>query len=283
MTSSGSGFVAADAQFGISTVLKPYNGFEDRYQGQPTSTPVAFPGTRDALAGQDGYDPNLLAGIPCPLGALVMLLIPLAVADSLVTAYDYRIIWRMRNVRDYRLNRVPFHVGRQSPGAPDTTGGAPGAPRFVIPAISDALLYEEALPSPLAFPFASTVLQNRAFRIPVLNAGGSIEPLLVGPAAIGIFQQGILDPAAVGQTATDPLFLPIVTRCRGDEFMVLAQRQEQQPGQTWDFNGPAGGDLPFSEVYGKGGTGAGTHPSYPDVGIYVLFGSSSESTQQVQP
>lgn len=279
MTSSGSGFVAADAQFGIATVLKPYLDFEDRYQGQATSTPVAFPGTRDALAGQDGYDPNLLAGVACPLGALMMLLIPLAVANALVTSYDYRIIWRMRNVRDYRLNRVPFHVGRQSPGAPDTSG-AGSEPRFVIPAISDALLYEEALTVPLAAPYAVTYAQNRSFRIPTANAGGAVDPLLASPAAVGVFQQGVLDPGAVGQTASDPLFLPIVTRCRGDEFMLLAQREDQQPGDQWDFNGD---DLPFSEVYGKGGTGAGTHPSYQDVGIYVLFGTSSESTQQVQP
>ena len=65
-----------------------------------------------------------------------------------------------------------------------------------------------------------------------------------------------------------------------DAFMLLAQREAQPPGDRWDFNGD---DLPFSEVYGKGGTGAGTHPSYQDVGIYVLFGTSSESTQQVQP
>lgn len=276
MTSSGSGFVAADAQFSIASVLKPYDGFEDRYQGQPSSAPVAFPGTRDALAGQEGYDPNLLRGVPCPLGALMMLLIPLTVSNAIVTPYDYRLIWRMRNVRDYRLNRSPYHVGRQSPGAFDTSPGA--GPRFVVPAISDALLYEQALT--LTAPYAVTYVQNRVFRIPVGNAGGAFEPLLVSPNALGIFQQGVLDPFAVGQAATDPLFLPIVTRCRGDEFMVLATRSDSQDGETWDF---AADDLPFSDIYGKGGTGAGTHPSYPDVGIYVLFGASSEGTAQAQP
>lgn len=276
MTSSGSGFVAADAQFSIASVLKPYPNFEDRYQGQPSSAPVAFPGTRDALAGQDGYDPDLLRGVPCPLGALMMLLIPKAVANATATPYDYQIIWRMRNVRDYRLNRSPYHVGRQSPGAPDTDPG--GGPRFVIPGIVDALLYEQALA--LTAPFAVTYVQNRVFRIPAQNAGGAFDPLLVSPNAFGVFQQGVLDPATVGTTASDPLFLPIVTRCRGDEFMVLATRSDWQGGETWDF---ASDDFPFSEVYGKGGAGAGTHPSYPDVGIYVLFGTSSEGTAQAQP
>ena len=54
MTSST---VLADAQFGTARILRPYDGFEAVYQGQPASTPIMLSEVVDPPGG-DPLDPS---------------------------------------------------------------------------------------------------------------------------------------------------------------------------------------------------------------------------------
>jgi hypothetical protein len=259
-----SGFVAADAQFTLANVLKPFPGFETVYQGASHANPVAFPGGTDPRAGEVGISANLIAGHPIPLGARVLVWIPVAVLAPTVTIYEYTFVWRLRNTRDYRVNAVrrpPFHFGKQRPGAPDSSV-APVVPRFVIPAACDVVMYEQA--EPAAFGSGVMRVVNQSYRIG--DGGGQVEPLLPS-GGIGIFQQGVLDPnTATPQGASDPIFQPIWMDAMGDELIILAK--PQNVAGNWDF---AGTDLPFSNIYG---TGNAAHAAFPDVGIYVFTGTN---------
>jgi hypothetical protein len=265
---SGGGHVAADAQFTNARVLKPFAGFEEVYQGESHAIPIAFPGTLDAQAGDDGMAPNLLAGAPIPFGSRVLVWIPVAVFAPNVSFYEYRFVWRLRNVRDFRTQRTAFHFPRQSPGAPDSTV-PPAQPRFVIPAASDVVIYEQAEPAAGSFlPGVMRVL-NQAYRIG--DGGGAGDPFLPpgSPAATGIYQQGVLDPATAGaQSAGDPIFQPLWMDAAGDELIVLVTPQDTTG--NWDFTNVAE-DLPFSNIYGDGN---GAHAIFRDVGIYLFTGTN---------
>ena len=114
-----------DAQFGVARVIKPFPGFESVYQGQPVSTPIAFPGTLDDDAGKPGFDPNLLKGIPVPLGSKILLWIPTAFNQTPagdfqnVVDYKYKFLFRLRNLRDFRESRKAYHFPKNSPGEND--------------------------------------------------------------------------------------------------------------------------------------------------------------------
>lgn len=262
-SSGGSHHVAADAQFTWASIIKPFPGFEAVYQGQSHAIPIAFPGVRDPRAGTDGFSPNLLAGIKVPLGARLLIEIPVAVLAPNVAFYDYTFVWRLRNVRDFRVDRTPFHFPRQSPGAPDSTV-PPAQPRFVIPAATDVILYEQA--EPAAFGNGVMRVVKQVYRIG--DGGGAGDPLLPD-GANGIYQQGVLDPATAGaQAAGDPIFQPIWCDVMGDELIVTVNPVPTEPVGTWDF---AGVDLPFSNIYG---TGNGAHPVFRDIGIYVMTGTN---------
>jgi hypothetical protein len=277
---SGSAFAANDAQFGIVKVLKPFPNFEDVYQGKDRSTPIAFPGTLDAQANRPGYAPNLLAGTPVPLGARVVLWIPVCIAEPVVQDVDYFFIWRLRNIRDFRdpgpnSQRAPFHFPRQSPGAPDSTIPAP---RFVLPASCQQLVFDPVFP---ASDLPAVSVSKRNWLRIGNGSAGSVDALT--PSGVpGIVQQGVLDPAFGPQAAGDPLFVPYSTYAQGDELIIFAMPQPAPPGAMYNFD-LAAADFPFSNVYGKGGTGAATHPSYPDVGIYLMVGTPGPDTQPRRP
>ena len=137
MSDEGGGNVQVDPQVSFRVVAKPFPNFEATYQGFGAATPIAFPGVRDPDAGRDGFDPNLLAAYPVPFGATIWLWIPLCVGGvdqrqvPVIQLYDYTIIWRLRNLTDFKNRRAPFHIERQFPGAFDSPAGQA---RFVIPA-----------------------------------------------------------------------------------------------------------------------------------------------------
>jgi hypothetical protein len=251
--------VLPDPQFTLVKTLRPFEGFEAVYQGQPASTPVAFPGGLSPDAGKPGFDPNLMAGISVPLGARIVLWIPLAVSAGSVELYTYTVYFRLRNVTDFRNRQLPYHIGKQFPGVPDTTIGTGGA-RFVIPAASQVILYEQAEPAG-AFDAGVMNLRNQQL---VPRGGGIIEPLLPG-GGTGVMQQGVYDPVADPGLANDPIFNPFWFDAEGDELIILAQRTDQAAG-VWDFSST---DLAFSNIYG---TGNGTHAIFADLGIYMLSG-----------
>ncbi len=269
----GSVMVAADAQFTVARVLKPFSGFESAYQGQPAFRPVAFPGGRDprAEAGESGFSPNLMRGHAVPFGSRILVWIPIALTQlpgptTFIQPYNYSFVWRLRNVRDFRQDRRPYHFPRQSPGAPNDAGPSPG-PRFVIPACIDTVLYEQAEPVAGGIPAVQRAYQQ-TYTVGLGYELGTF-PILPGGAS-GEYQQGVLNPADVGLVgASGAIFTPLWMDAMGDELIIIATRTDQGAG-NWDFadNQP---DAGFSDVYG---TGNGAHPSYPDVGIYVFSGTN---------
>lgn len=273
-----SSFVAADAQFSVATILKPFPDFETRYQGQGYELAIAFPGGTDDRAGQAGLAPNLMKGVPVPFGSRLLVYIPVALTGIggggvFVQQYNYSFIWRLRNVRDFRQDRRPYHFPRQSPGAPNTlTPGPNGPARFVLPAAIDPVLYEQ--PEPVG-P-AGTKAVQRAYQ-QTYQIGQGFEPgteVLLPDGTRGIYQQGVLNPDDVEALgAGGALFTPLWLDAAGDELIIIADRTEPPapgPGVGWDFSQTLE-DLAFSDVYG---TGNGAHPAYPDVGIYIFTGSN---------
>jgi len=271
-----SGATMVDAQMTAVKVIKPFDGFEAVYKGQPTSTPIAFPGVRDAraAANKPGFDPNLLAGIPVPQGARVLIQFPLTPAPGEqggFTSYTYRIVERFANLNDYRdpprgQPRPAYHFPRSSPGAPDTTGGI-SKPRTLRPAFFKDIGFEAAL-----MAASNGQLRLRPEEI-ILDAASLLNlglPLL-SDGGTGVLQQGVLDPETNPIAAPIPLFLPFWFDAEGDEIIILATRTDlSDPSDTWDF-ATTEADLPFSNIYG---TGNGTHPNFPDLGIYVQTGTT---------
>jgi hypothetical protein len=260
----------SEAQFGIVQVLKPFPGFEDVYQGFPHSRPIVFPGILDPLAGRPGYSPDLEAGFAVPLGATIALAIPVAAAvqgnNVAVQSYEYQFHWRFRTLRDYRdpgiARRAPYHLPEQTPGAPDSLAAPGSQERVALPAMPETELV----------PLGNGVYEARPKRVVVAGFSAGPGDALLPTGAQGQQQQGILDPlvpAAIG-FAYDPIFALVYLTVGGDELMVSVTRTGA-PG-SWDFN-TLGADLPFSNIYGKGGTGPGTHPSYRRAGIQLTTGT----------
>jgi hypothetical protein len=268
------GATMVDAQMTNVRILKPFPNFEAVYQGQPAGFPISFPGERDprAAANQPGFDPNLIAGIPVPQGARVLLNIP--ITPGIPTGsqvYSYRIVERFTNLNDYRdpprnQGRPPFHFPRSSPGAPDTTGGA-SSPRTLRPAAWRDVGFEQA---EVLTENGKLVLRPEEI---VVGRGGIInifQPLLPDGSS-GVLQQGVLDPVTNPTAAPVPIFLPFWFDAEGDEIIILATREDVvQPNVNWDFTANDA-DLAFSNIYG---TGAGAHANFPDLGIYMQTGTT---------
>lgn len=260
-------FVAADAQFSVARILKPFPNFEDVYQGSGYTMQIAFPGGADDRAGQDGIAPNLMKGTPVPFGSRLLVYIPVALTGIggggvTIPSYNYSFLWRLRNVRDFRQDRRPYHFPKQSPGAPDGV-----TPRFVIPAAVDTVIYEQGEPAG-----AGIAAVQRAYQ-QTYEIGRAFQPateVFLPDGTLGIFQQGVLNPSDTTVLgAGGCLFTPLWMDAAGDELMVIATRTDQT-AVNWDFTSAAN-DLAFSQVYG---TGNGSHAAYPDVGIYLFTGSN---------
>jgi hypothetical protein len=266
-----------DAQLTNARVLKPFENFERVYQGQSALTPIAFPGLRDKRAEDhaQGIDPNLLAGIPVPEGARVLLWLPMCFASNDESAvdipYSYRLIWRFQNLSAYRdpaarSKRAPYHFPRQSPGAPDTTViPFPGSPRVTIPASWHVIAHEEA--EPLTGPTALNIRVENI--IPRLDSLGLFVQPLLASGQPAVVEQGVADPASI-PGAVMPIFIPFWTDAEGDELIIVVTRTDATAQDTWDFTDPAK-DLAFSNIYG---TGNGSHPSFRDLGIYLQTGTT---------
>ncbi len=298
--------VLADAQFTVASVLRPFDGFEAVYQGQSVFVPIAFPGTLDEDAGRPGFSPYLLKGLPVPMGAKMQLWFPAVVGSfegNPVLDYKYSLIWRLRNVGDFQRRQRPWHLSKESFGAPDTwlaANSPPDAPyeEFVLPAATETVVYQQAEPAPTTggtTPGPGVgVLRTELIAVPsdlgdTLPPFGSL-PLLPPNAApnfkngfpvpglnttpLGAFQQGIIDPR-YSNDATSPIFRPYFTVAKGDELIIVASRDFALDGETtWDFSTL---DFQFSNLYGTNAfppVGTVSHKPFPDLGIYVFAGSN---------
>lgn len=300
--------VLADAQFTVAAVLRPFDGFEFVYQGQAIFVPIAFPGVLDDDAGKPGFSPYLLKGLAVPMGAKMQLWFPAVVGQSEgapVLDYKYQLIWRLRNVGDFQRRQKPYHLSKESFGAPDTfLAGTTTAPdqQFVLPASTETVLYQQpepaptvgiittpgpgfgnlrtefiAVPSDLLDVLTSAGLPllppnaapnfNNGFPVPPIPPGTNVKPL-------GFFQQGVIDPS-VSNAAPGALFRQYFTVAKGDELIILAYRNNDITGSlAWDFHNF---DFQFSNLYGTNAfppAGTTSHKPFPDLGIYVFAGSN---------
>lgn len=267
-----------DAQFSLVTTLKPFDNFEDVYQGQNVVSSIAFPGELDPRAKEEGFDPNLVKGTPVPLGSKLIIWIPAILRPvqgtpnfSLVD-YQYSLIWRLRNVGDFKRDRRAYHVSQQTMGANN---------EFVFPAAVNPLAYESSLfDTQAAAPeqgisstrgYTETLIPKSIISAGVSGQGRSVGPPLTPEGNTGALQQGVTTSAANSQV----FYTPYQVDCLGDELIILANRDDTQ-GDFWDFSTPSedppfgGIDHQFSLLYGRG---LGDEPN-KEAGILITTGAN---------
>lgn len=276
--------VMADAQFGVARILRPYPHFEAVYQGQDADVPIMFTENGKALdslaaAGTAGYDPQLVAGLSVPMGARIVLYIPFVAwlrgrEVSTVNRYEWRILWRLRNVFDYRNARIPYHYPKQGQGVPDTSVVPPASPvRVVLPAAHNPIVYAGNEPS-----------QMIDGRFPPANQSIYIEQLLptnfpflkrpLNPGGVsGTIMQGVADPGnpIFGDTALVPEYIIHEVQAVGDEMLIAVRRPVVDDAPDWDFTAPpaTGSDFLFSLELGNA-----SGSIYSDIGVYCFVGSA---------
>jgi hypothetical protein len=273
--------VLVDAQFGIAHILRPYTNFEDDYTGQIVLKPIMMTEgglPLDPLAGQPGYSAKLVRGLSVPLGARICLWLP--IIPSIITAgsgfaswnYKWAITWRLRNVHDFNVSRIPFHYPKQGAGVPDTTVPLAQQARVVIPAAVNPTEYAQPRPESLAGTnnFGPTaIIQADLAAVDATNTGAL--PLIPG-GSNGYLEQGLTDPATTAQNQT---YIIYEVEAEGDELLIGVTRDansdfgvaNSQP--LWEF-GVGQPDHQLSVFLGKG-SGA----SFPDIGVYVMNGTSA--------
>lgn len=261
--------VLADAQFGLVSILRPFDGFESVYSGQSVTKPIMFTVNGEALdsqAGTTGYSPKLLRGLSVPFGSRIVVWLPLAYGFNVTNLWYYKwsISWRLRNVYDFRQKRIPFHYPKQGPGVPDT-----GSSRVVIPAAVNQIAYTQLPPGPgSSNPNATTTALNSDTVSP--NYIARVLPLLPDGTS-GQYQQGILPATSVAIPPYAPAYVPYEIQCEGDELLIGVTREVVADvggfsEANWNFTTP---DQYLSELFGNG-----TGTSYPDIGVYVSAGSA---------
>jgi hypothetical protein len=273
----------ADAQFGNVRVLLPFEGFEEVYQGQPGSIPIAFPGGRDpqAEAKAQGFDPDLCLGHAVPRGSRISIGIPICedLQDQKVD-YRYFFIFRDRNLRDYRGsgaqgNRPPYHYAKQGLGALDSLLAVPQR-RYPVDARFMTIGYEQQEPAAgdpaLLHLYPEAVIPKEPIRY---------RPLLPG-GATGALDQGIYNPLYFNASTENR---KIARRaeyqidCLGDDLIILAQKIPDEQGEFTNWGFVVGEeDDAFANMYGRLVTGQQPpqllHEQYKDAGIRVTTGSN---------
>jgi hypothetical protein len=278
--------------------LRPLINFEQYYQGEEAtnvlgsaSVPVPFfsntktvdPNYKglDVDAGKEGFDPNLLDFIPVPMGCLIKVWIPFFTAPEDVEnfqTYRYMFNWRVSDIRRYvRALGGQYHLPTESFGAPDTTGGTP-SPRFVTPAATRSIIVNK--PEEPAVNAQSNSVRREYL---VVRAGEQPQsPLLRlpggGPTDLGVYQQGVIDPALSPGFGSTPVFTEFEIVAGGDRLLLtvdrFGERGEPVGPSAWDFE-DGGADSGFSVFYGTGALSDDfKHPVFPDVGVYLFFGSA---------
>lgn len=253
--------------FGTARILRPFEGFEAIYQGQSSFVPIMFSllgKATDPLAGDEGYSSKLLRGMPVPIGTRLDIWLPNINATDLfgpvLEGYNFEFTWRFRNAHDYRKDVAPYHLAKQTGGAPDTTGGG-NLPRVIIPAAYHSVVYNEAEPSAVR----GNAVNNLRIEDISPRGGGTLLPFLPDGTS-GIFQQGLLDPGIFSTVASIPTFNVYDIMAFGDEILVGVYRDFATLG-PWDFTFATGVDFLFSALFGNG---SGT--AYPNLGIYISPG-----------
>lgn len=264
--------VSISPQYSLSQCYRPDQSFATNYQGLPGTTPIAIPGTRDPRAGSgtNGYDPNLLAGIPVSIGARALVQIPAIELAGIPVPYEYEFVWRARSaaaaVRDAAGNRLSWSVQGSEYGTPDTTQvTVEQQRRWPMPASTSVVAYEQTEPVSVASPALAKVYQERLVVVSAMQVFGGRPLLPDGTPAV--IQQGVYNPAVSPGRAWQATQVPLFMDCKGDELIILVRKAEILGGvpNPWDFGTV---DVAFLETYGSAPV------NYPDLGIYVSVGSN---------
>jgi hypothetical protein len=269
--SDGNKFVTADPQFGNGIILRPFEGFDAVYNGISALTPIMWsPGGEalDSQAGKPGYSHGLLKGMSVPFGARIVLWLPVfGTSSQPVNPYSWQIFWRIRNLYDYRQQRIPYHIAKQSPGAPDTTP-ITGGPRVLIPACVQSVVYAAAEAFSGVNPVAQT--QNVHAEV-VVNPGSGLlagVPTTVTPltptGTHGMIKQGVFSETIA--TAGNPSWTAIEVQAIGDEMLIGHTRiYDLVAHPNWEMTafGNYDGTLPFGRLNIS-----------PDWGVYAFIGSA---------
>ena len=263
--------VLADAQFSAVRVFRPFAGFESVYEGLAVEDqPIAIPGDLDQNAGNTGFSPNLLAGIPVPYGSKLTLWIPTVISESspvsglIARPYRYTVLWRLRNLRDFNVDRKPYHFPRSSEGE----GGL-----FVVPAAQQTSIYD-ATPQTLSVSpgsdFAAERLATQEVSAEAFKFQSNLASVALTPTGVAAdYQQGLAATGAgSNRTAT---FNVVQLDCMGDEMIILISRDPTEQSDTWSFSNVFSEDRGLSAFYGTNG---GTREVIDTLGVYVLSGSN---------
>jgi hypothetical protein len=273
--------VLVDPQWSMCRFLRPFPGFERVYQGKSGTLPIAFPGTLDLFAerGVQGYDPNLIAGITVPLGSRVTIWIPQTIAGYDVNAlYQYQILWRLRNVNDFRAgqsqgqvtqiqNYSSYHLVTSGLGQPNANPPSPLNSRFFLPGSTRTVAFEQAEPAlglPGVVHLTGEMLQP------------TLDPIWTQPLTpqgnLALWQQGTYLDSSHPNTG-GPSWLTFTCDADGDEMSILAYKIPPGEGSPpdWDFTQPDPGDLAFSNTYGDGN---GQNAPSPFTSIMVMTGTN---------
>jgi len=250
-----------DPQGAMAVLLRPPDGFEALYQGVAKANPLPFVMADsqdrflplDARANTDDISEFFARYVPVPIGATLLLLIPRALYftnSPQESIYTYELRWRLRTVEDHNVAQahsnptVPYSLQARR-GAPEDDGTA----RTMIPGYTS----EAIVP---------TAVGNG--QLPIVS-GGAADP------QVGYATQGVVVPDTVGGETTghgpSVYFPPILRRVVGNELSVLAYREPNTGGSTWDFQTD---DAGISNVYGTN-QGGDQHPVFPNVGMLLVF------------
>lgn len=224
-------------EFSFYETLVPFDGFETVYDGRSAQYEIMFTVGGQALdpiaaSGAAGYDPNLVRGVPCKIGQRVVLLLPVLPATTTKPSdyYRWNIIWRIRNLYDYRNApgaRYPYSLPKQSQGVADTSGPHPGA-RVVVPGVIQTVVYNQDEPTgilALVNHIRTELLESRATpnALPLLPNGEE-----------GTIQQGVLDTPGGSSLYRSPVFAVHEVQAVGDELLLGLNRSTEN-NANWDF------------------------------------------------
>jgi hypothetical protein len=271
--------VLNDPQFSLTAILRPYAGFDAQtggiecYQGVNGLTPIMFTEggvVFDPQAGSPGYSKRLLKGLTVPYGARIVIWLPAQLPSANAFPYNWNVIWRQRNVFDYRVQRIAFHYPKQGVGVADPTVGDQPSARVVIPACSHSIVATD--PNPASSGALSQVL-SESFQPRFPGGGLPLAPQVSGivpPDPMAVISQGLF-PNLGSPITFEPTFLPIELQALGDE--LLLQVSKPFANGVWDFTG---GDLVFSFLFGTAiqpnAGGLPTGGPFLDLGVYVNVG-----------
>ncbi len=256
--------VQSDAQMSMLQSIRPLHNFESLYQGQAGTIPIAFPGTLDPDAGKDGYSASLLAGIAVPLGARLLVQIPMVIDTyASVPDYGYQFLWRIRNQSAFESAMTSgrltggFHLPSQQPGRKEIQSSSSNL--FFIPGASDVEIFEQS--EPAGFSPAQLNIRQQIY-VPKLSDSW-VQPLTESGTP-AVWQQGAYQFSS-NVNCSGPTWFPLWLDSGGDELLILVYKTNT--GVAWDFGGV---DKGFSNTYGNN---AGGLPLNPNIGILLASGT----------